>query len=70
MSIDNVSVQYNGGFLPDIIYYNVALPGDDVLCWLLSCPFPSVCFPCFFAPTVLFPVRFGLVPSVHLYRVK
>ena len=19
---------------------------DDALCWLLSCPFPSVCFPC------------------------
>ena len=25
---------------------------DDVLCWLLSCPFSSVCFPCF-SPNVL-----------------
>ena len=27
---------------------------DDVLCWLLSCPFSSVCFPCL-SPNV-FPV--------------
>ena len=27
---------------------SVSLPGDDVLCRLLSCPFPSVCFLCFF----------------------
>ena len=25
---------------------SVSLPGDDVLCWLLSCPFSSVCFLC------------------------
>ena len=31
---------------------SVSLPGDDVLCWLLSCPFHSVCFPCFFSPNV------------------
>ena len=23
---------------------SVSLPGDDVLCWLFSCLFPSVCF--------------------------
>ena len=34
---------------------------DDVLCWLLSCPFSSVCFPCL-SPDV-FPIWFGLVPS-------
>ena len=27
----------------------VSLPGDDVLCWLFSCSFPSVCFPFFFS---------------------
>ena len=26
----------------------VSLPGKDVLCWLLSYPLLSVCFPCFF----------------------
>ena len=35
---------------------------DDVLCWLLSCPFSSVCFPCL-SPN-FFPVWFGLVPSI------
>ena len=35
---------------------------DDVLCWLLSCPFSSVCFPCL-SPKV-FPVWFRLVPSI------
>ena len=28
----------------------VSLPGNDVICWLLSCPFPSVWFLCFFSP--------------------
>ena len=27
---------------------SASLPGDDIFCWLLSSPFPSVCFPCFF----------------------
>ena len=27
---------------------SVILPGDDVFCWLVSCPFASVCFLCFF----------------------
>ena len=27
---------------------SVSLPGDDVLCWLLSYPLPSVCFSLFF----------------------
>ena len=35
---------------------------DDVLCWLRSCPFSSVCFLCL-SPNV-FPVRFRLVPSI------
>ena len=35
---------------------------DDVLCWLLSCPFSSVCFFCL-SPNV-FPVWFRLVPSI------
>ena len=37
----------------------LSLPGDDVLCWLLSCTLSSVCFP--FSPKLL-PVCFGLVP--------
>ena len=28
--------------------FSVYVPGDDVLRWLLSCPFSSVCFPCFY----------------------
>ena len=33
-----------------ILFYvsSVSLPGDDVVCWLISCPFPYVCFPSFF----------------------
>ena len=31
-----------------VCFFSVSLPGDDALCWLLSCPFSSVCFPCFF----------------------
>ena len=38
------------------------LPGNDVLCWLLPCPLSSICFLCF-SPNV-FPVWFGLVPSI------
>ena len=41
---------------------SVSLHGDDVLCWLFSCPMSSVCFPCF-SPNV-FPVWFDLVPSI------
>ena len=49
-----------------------SLPGDDVLCRLLSRPLPSVCFlPCLlvllcFSPTVLVP---GLFWYNFLYRV-
>ena len=28
--------------------FSVSVPGDDVLRWLLSCPFSSVCFPFFY----------------------
>ena len=44
----------------------VSLPGDDVLGWLFSCSFPSVCFPCFFSLNsyVSGLVWFGLVPSI------
>ena len=29
------------------------LPGDNVFfCWLLSCVYPSVCFPCIFSPNL------------------
>ena len=38
----------------------VSLPGDDVLCWLFSCPFSSVCFPFFFFLD-MFLVWFGLI---------
>ena len=38
----------------------VSLPGDDVLCWLFSCSFSSVCFPFFFFLD-MFLVWFGLV---------
>ena len=31
---------------------SVSLPGVDVLCWLLSCPFSSVCFPIFLSRNV------------------
>ena len=34
---------------------------DDVLCWLLSCPFSSACFPCL-SPISDF--RFGMVQSI------
>ena len=30
---------------------SVSIPSGDVLCWLLSCPFPFVWFPCFFLRT-------------------
>ena len=30
-----------------LIVFSVLVDRDDVLCWLLSCPFSSVCFPCF-----------------------
>ena len=51
-----------------------SLPGDDVLCWLLSRPLPSVCFlPCLFvlfcfvfSPTVFVP---DLVWCKFLYLV-
>ena len=33
---------------------------DDVLCWLLSCPFSSVCFPCL-SPISVFFIWFGSV---------
>ena len=43
--------------------FSVSLPGDDVLCWLLSCPLSSnICF-LYFSPNV-FPVWFDLVPSI------
>ena len=28
-----------------VLVSSVSLPGDDVFCWLLSCPFHYVCFP-------------------------
>ena len=31
---------------------SVSLPGDNVLCWFLSCVYPSVCFTCIFSPTL------------------
>ena len=39
-------------FLVDLFLFlflsrSVSLPGADVLCWLLSRPLSSVCFPCF-----------------------
>ena len=37
----------------------VSLPGDDVLCWLFSCSFFSVCFPFFFSGYVPGLVWFG-----------
>ena len=40
-------------------YICVSLPSDDVLCWLLSCLFPSVWFPCFFS---------GHVPGLIWFR--
>ena len=36
------------------VFSNFFFYRDDVLCWLLSCPFSSVCFPCL-SPNV-FPV--------------
>ena len=44
------------------VFYVLLVYRDDVLCWLFSCPFSSVCFPCL-SPNV-FPVGFGLVPSI------
>ena len=45
-------------FLVDRFYFlSLLCPflhGDDVLCWLFSCPMSYVCFPCF-SPNV-FPV--------------
>ena len=38
------------------VFSFMSLPGDDALCWIPSCPLPSVCFP----PTV-YPVWFGSV---------
>ena len=35
-----------------LFFVSVSLPGDDILCWLLSCPLSSVCFPCF-SPNVV-----------------
>ena len=52
-----------------VFSYYASLPGDDVLCRLLSYSLPSVCFPCLsvffvlFSPTVSVPslVWFGSV---------
>ena len=65
IDVNNVSIhKYIYIYASDIFCItSVSLPGDDVLCWLLSCPFPSVCVPCFFSP-IVFPVSFGLIPSI------
>ena len=34
------------------VFSLVSLLAHEVICWLLFCDFPSVCFPCFFSPTV------------------
>ena len=45
---------------------SVSLSGDDVLCWLLFCRFPSVCFPCSFSERVLGLTWFGCVYLVTM----
>ena len=45
------------------LYLFVFLPGDDVLCWVFSCSFSSVCFPFFFFLD-MFLVWFGLVVPI------
>ena len=47
---------------------SVSLPGDDVLCWLLSCPSSSVCFPFFLSGYVQGLVWFGSVYLVTTAR--
>ena len=46
-------------FLFNLCFF-VSLPDDDVLCWLFSCSFSSVCFRFFFFLD-MFLVWFGLV---------
>ena len=55
------------------VFSQESLPGDDVLCRLLSRPLPSVCFlPCLFIllcslRPCSFPVCFGVTPSILYY---